>query len=116
MNLVTNPKIKAELFKRWEELSLKPADVIKDAQERGMNITAPRLSRYKSGKSKEMITDNQLIWLCTRYGIFISYNVGEPVIENGKVKYVIKPYDEAKCLKILEQLKPLLIKDGKQKK
>lgn len=106
MNLVQNQTIKNALFNRWKELELRAADVIKDAEERGMKITSQRLSRYKTGKGKEAISQSQLLWLCTRWGVFVTFNIGEPVIDNSGVRYVIKPYDEAKCLKLLNKLHP----------
>jgi len=101
MDLVKNQKIKKLLFDRWKELGLRAADIISDASERGMKIRPASMSRYKNGVAKETISADQLLWLCTRYGIFVSFNIGEPV---GPVKYEVKPYDEAKCLSILANI------------
>jgi hypothetical protein len=103
MNIVTHPKLKEELFKRWKDLGIKVADVIKDAEERGMKISSPRMSRYKTGTSKEAISPRQLLWLSIRWGIPVSINIGNPVIEKGTVVYKVLPYDEAKCLAMLKR-------------
>ena len=110
MNIVTNPHIKKELFDRWQKLGIRTSDVIRDANERNMNINASRMSRYKSGKSKEAITQYQLLWLCVRWGIPVTITIGRPMVinENGetvpgaKVKYVIPPYNELDCLNRLK--------------
>lgn len=113
MNIVTNPKIKKALFDRWEHLGLRVSHVIQDANERGMKITAGRMSRYKTGSSKEMISATQLLWLCTRYGIFININIGKPKVINGKLEYVIPPYNELECL---DKLKKVFGNNGEKEK
>jgi len=114
MNLIVeNPKIHKELFKRWEELDLKPVHIIKDAEERGMVINASSMSKYKSavkydkdGSVKSMnfknsLTPIQLVWVCIRWGIFINIEIGEPVIKGDKVEFKVMPFNELKCLRKL---------------
>jgi len=105
MNLVNNPKIKTLLFERWKELDLKVAEIVNDAAERHMKICPTRLSRYKNGK-KLGISEDQLLWLCTRYGIYIHFKIGKPVLVEGKVKYEITPYNELEALTMLKKLFP----------
>jgi len=104
MNIVKNPKIRELLYSRWKDLGMKVSDVIKDANERGIKVNAARMSRYKNANHKECISPEQLLWLCTRWGIFINLNIGEPVLEKGKLSYKVLPYNEEKCLKKLELL------------
>ncbi len=93
MNLVSNEKIKKLLFDRWKELDLSVAEVIQDAAERKVKICPTRLSRYKNGK-KLGISEDQLLFLCTLYGIFITFNIGKPKLvvcnkgENTKVFHI----------------------------
>lgn len=112
MNLTQHPEIHEQLHKRWKELGLKPSQIMRDAQERGMNIDGPRLSVYKNmlktGKTNGGLTFEQLTFLCIRYGIFININIGEPVIEDGKIEYKVMPYDELKCLRKLKLAFPNL--------
>ncbi len=112
MNLVKNEKIKALLFNRWKELGLRVADVIQDANERGQKIHASSMSKYRSSAKKETISQEQLLWLCTRWGVFVSFNIGEPLITGkdgkeitgAKAKYEVKPYSEKRCLALLEKI------------
>jgi hypothetical protein len=106
MNLVQNPEIKRLLLDRWKELDIRVSDVIKDAEERGMKLCPVRMSRYKTGNHKAGISESQLIWLATRYGIFITFNIGEPMIVDGKLKYDVKPYNELRCLLMLNKIFP----------
>lgn len=112
MNLVSHPEIHEQLHKRWKELGLKPAAIMRDAQERGMNIDGPRLSVYKkmlqTGKTNGGLTFEQLTWLCIRYGIYININIGQPIIENGKLEWKVLPYDELKALRHLSKAFPNL--------
>ena len=110
MNIVENPKIHKELFKRWDELEMSSADVIKDAEERGMIITPACISKYKNmiknGNAKGSLTLLQLVFLCTRWGIFLNINVGTLTLEEGKPLYVIEKYNELSCLRKLHKVFP----------
>lgn len=105
MDIVKNSKsIHAALLKRWEKLGLTSAAVIKDAAERGMTITKSGLSAYK--KHSKQLTQEQIIFLCLRYGIPVLLTVGNPVIVNNEVKgYKIPEYNELECLKKLDKYK-----------
>ncbi len=112
MNLVSHPQIHEELHKRWKELGLKPSEIMRDAQERGMNIDGPRLSVYKkmikTGKTNGGLTFEQLTFLCIRYGVFININIGTLKIVDGKPLYEVESYDELKCIKRLKLAFPNL--------
>jgi len=112
MNIVQHPQIHAELTKRWKQLGLKGSDIHRDAQERGMDIDEARISNYKNiftkknkGK-KTSLTATQLLWLATRYGVFINIAIGEPVVKEGKVEFKVPPFDELACLRKLKRIFP----------
>lgn len=113
MNIARNANIKKELIARWTQLGLKDSHVIKDANERvpELKISAAPFSRWKAGKveaSGKMlhISDDQCLWLCFRYGIWVNLNLGTPVLEDGRLKYVIEPYDEKEALRKLKIVFP----------
>ncbi len=106
MNLAKNPVIREALKNRWSELDLKNADVIRDASERSpeMKITYDRLSKWLKGSKLHNLTDIQILWLCVRYHVPISINIGEPVLTDGKLTYVVPKYNELEALKTLKIL------------
>lgn len=105
-------RLREELHKRLKELYpshkgllFKNIDVVKDAAERGFKIDAGTLSRYISGNTKNSsLSEEQLIWLCIRYGITIRLVFGEPNITANGVELVIPPYNENKSLEKLRQI------------
>lgn len=126
MNIVESPKIHKALWKRWDELGLKSAHIIHDAEERGMLITPARMSKYKTAvkydKDGNIISTDfkgslsvfQLFWLSFRYGVNISINVGTLTIKNGKPLFVVEPYNELVCIKKLHKVFPdtkVILKD-----
>ena len=105
MNLTKNNSLRTEILKRIEELDYKYSFLVEDASERNMTIKPERISKYIKGKSGG-ITEEQLIWLATRLGIYINLNFGKPVFDKGKITYQITPYNEAEALTKLNQLFP----------
>lgn len=105
MNLTKNTTLRTEILKRIKELEYTYSFIIKDAAERGMDIKPERLSKYVKGKSGG-ITEEQLLWIATRLGIFINVNLGTPVFEDGKLLYKIMPYNELNCLKAINRIFP----------
>ena len=110
MNLVSHPEIHEQLHKRWKELGLKPSEIMRDAQERGMNIDGPRLSVYKNmlktGKTNGGLTFEQLTWLTIRYEIYININIGEPKVVDGKIEYKVPVFNELRALRNLRKAFP----------
>ena len=108
---VKNTQIKKALKSRWEELSLKNRDIINDANERypQLKITPDRLSKWLNNKDKSLLSETQIIYLCIRWHVPISLNIGEPTIKDGKLEYVIPNYNE---LSALEKLKIVFPKHG----
>jgi hypothetical protein len=93
--------IHKSLLKRWDDLELKNADIIKDAEERGMILTKSQMSTYhNSGKG---LTQKQVLWLTFRFGIPVKIMIGNQRIEKNNVIYEIPPYDELACIKALKQ-------------
>lgn len=106
MNIANNEIIKKELIGRWDKLGLKHSDVIRDAQERSpeMKIDASRFSRWTKG-AKLGLSETQVLWLATRWGIIISIDIGEPVLTpDNRIKWIISDYNEAECLRRIKQI------------
>ncbi len=106
-------KIKEVLLERLK--AIYPSDkgqgyvaskVIQDAKERGFVITPGCLSRYFSGKThKSILSEEQIIYLCTRYGIPIQLIVGKIYANSdGLISVEVPKYDELKALKMLKLL------------
>lgn len=105
-------KIKEVLLARLKEIY--PSDkgqgyvgskVILDASERGFKITAGCLSRYFAGKTdKSILSEEQIIYLCTRYGIPLQLVVGKIVVKDDKIATEVPRYDELNSLKMLKRI------------
>jgi hypothetical protein len=105
MNLTKNNTLREEILKRIKELDCSYAFIINDAKERGMDIAPERLSKYIKSKSGG-ITEDQLVWVATRLGIFINLNFGKLVFDEGKALFKITPYSELECLQRLNKIFP----------
>lgn len=113
MNLINNKQIKKCLQDRWKELDItKMSVVVKDALERApwMKITNDRMSKwlsdYKFNGKAAGLTETQILWLCTRYSIPVSLNIGIPALENGILKFNIPLHNELEALKNLKIMFP----------
>lgn len=105
MNLTKNTFLKTKIQERLKELEHTQSFLINDASERGMMIKPERLSRYLNGKPGG-ITEDQLIWVATRLGIFINLNFGKLTLEEGKATFIIGRYNEGEVLAKLKLLFP----------
>lgn len=113
MNIARNETIKKELIARWTKLGLKDTHIVRDAKERypDMKLSPTQLSRWKNDKVESNgkrihISDDQCLWLCFRYGIWVNLNFGSPVVVDGKLQYVIDEYSEAESLRRLKIVFP----------
>lgn len=102
-------RLKEELLKRLRELyptnvgyGFKNSAVVKDASERGVKIEAGQLSRYFGKGKKNVLSEEQLLWLSYRYGIFIQLSIGTPTIRDNKIYFEVEKFNEAKSLQILK--------------
>ena len=60
MDLIKESKgIHKCLLKRWEELELKNADIIHDAEERGFTLTKSQLSNYRKYGTSSLVRRSQ---------------------------------------------------------
>lgn len=105
MKLVEDDYIREQILKRLHDLEMSDADLLRDVEERGMPINQSRWSKYKTNK-KGQITDEQLLFIATRLGIYISVCVGKPQIENGKIKFTVTPFNELEALTLLKKVFP----------
>jgi hypothetical protein len=66
-------EIRKKLKERLEELGVNLSAVIEDAQKRNRTIQMASLVRYMSGErnGRSTITQEDLLWLCSRYKIKI---------------------------------------------
>lgn len=91
--------IREFIKQRIKELDLKPAGIIKDAGERNMKIESAALSRYlKNGNCKGSLSEENIVWLCLRYGIDVMLIAGTPKIKDNKLKIELPPYNEEQAL------------------
>lgn len=104
----SNPKLREAIVNRIEELGLSQQKIIADAAERGYKLPVDMLSRYlHSGDVRGSLREDQIVWLATRYGVYIQLKIGKPVVqESGKVNYEVSKYNEEEALRILNQLFP----------
>lgn len=94
----SSSKAKELLLLRLKELypsnighGFKNSSVIKDAEERKFTIAPEQLSRFFSDKKqKSTLSENQIIWLCIRYGIDL------------RLQVTSLKFDEAEALKKLK--------------
>lgn len=106
MDLIKESKgIHKCLLTRWNELGLKNAHIIKDAEERGMKLTKSNMSNYVN--SGTGMTQAQVLWLTIRYGIPTAVMIGQPTIVENKIQFQIPPYNELECIKNLKKHKEL---------
>lgn len=103
----SSEKIRQALLSRFELLELKQADILRDAEERGMKISKSMLSRYIKNVDGVQITEEQIIWLCLRYDLPVVVEVGVPELKNGLLHFKIpKKYNESRALRILQKVFP----------
>jgi len=105
MNILNNPIIREALVKRWNELELRNIEIIKDAAERGIKITEPRLSKYRKS-SPDALSSNAILFMLIRWGIYFNWNLGRPSVVEGKVRYYVPSWNEADALKALKVVFP----------
>ena len=104
-------RLKEELLKMLKELyptnvgyGFKNSAVVTDALERGVKIEAGQLSRYFGKGKKNILSEDQIIWLSFRYGINIQLAIGVPIVKDGKVYYEVSKFNEARALQTLKLL------------
>ena len=88
--------IRKELKKRlFDELGLSQSQIVSEAERFGQsNIKAGTLSRYFNGKTENGLTQESIIFLCTRWGILTT------------LKVQALPYIEKDCIARLEIIFP----------
>ena len=99
-------EIREQLKKRIDELGLTLTAVCEDSAKRGMLINIGSLSKYLGLSKLNNLSDDHILWLCYRYGIFVTLQVGSIVIEAGKPHFKVPEYNETTCLTLLKALFP----------
>jgi len=93
----SNSDIRDELYIRITDLRLTYNAIEKDAAQLGRTIPKPRLSQYFQKSNTQLafsITQEDLIWLCDRYGIDINIKVKRKRYDDRTMKqYIKRKYD-----------------------
>lgn len=80
-----NELIRLSILKRMNDENLQQRDLIADAAEHGMSISAASLSRYLKPEREEkrsILTDFQVLWICARWCIRV-----EIIVQLDKYDY-----------------------------
>ncbi len=103
----SSKSIQKKLEERFKELKLKYTDISKEATRLGQKISVPSLSKYFSNSEKNNLSEENIIFLCYRYGIFVTLHLGEiKVMPGGKIAMLVPPYNEQRCLTVLNKIFP----------
>lgn len=113
----TDERIRKLLNKRLrEELGLSLTAISEDAKARGENISIESLSKYFSKSDMNNLSEGNIVWLCYRWGVYVTVEVGIRKVIDDKVVFEIPEYNEEKCLAILKKIFPKASKTPKIKK
>lgn len=87
-------EIRSLLEQRFTELELSSVDIIEDAHKlKQTSIAKANLCRYRnSGNIKGTLSQEDIIWLCDRYGIKVDL-----------ISAKMEPYNETICLKKIKK-------------
>ena len=108
-------RIRKLLKERFVELELSAKGVIEDAKEKSMVFTSASLSKYlKHGNIPCSLSEENIIWLCFRWGIPINLYIGKAVLQDSKLRFVVPEYNEENCLLNLKKLFPYEINTGER--
>ena len=88
---------------RFKELKLTLKNVIEDAEKYDMQISSASLSKYLNKSALTNLTEEVIVWLSFRYGIYVNVIIGNPKIVDDKFVSVIVPYDEERCIRFLKR-------------
>ena len=95
--------IRKYLLQRFDQLELSGRDVVRNAREIGKIINEAALSRYlRHGNVKGTISQEDVLWLATRYCIPVKIGVGAPYFDGKRIKWTLPPYNEKNALKQLK--------------
>lgn len=103
MNLAENDFLRGWIVKRIKEVFGSNNSLIRDAEERKMPLTKSRLSKYLNNREGGL-SEDQILWIATRLGIYINIGFGKAVFNKGKLKYEITPYNELESLQRLKKI------------
>jgi len=98
-------KIRKCLKDRFVELKLTAKQVVDDAKDKDMVFTNASLSKYmKHGNVNSALSEENIIWLCVRYGIPINVLIGKPVVSGKKIEFIVPSYNEQECINNLKRI------------
>ncbi len=87
---------------RINELDETLSKVCNNANSLGMKISIASLSKYLKKSKANNLTEEQIVWLCVRYCIPVTFIVGNARFEDGKMKFKLPPYNEDIAMKDLK--------------
>lgn len=93
--------IRSCIKNRMEEIKLSLSNLSRDAKKRGVNISIQSLSKYLKKSEANNLTEEQIVWICTRYLIPITLVVGKAELTEGILNFKLEPYSEDKAIKML---------------
>lgn len=102
--------LKQALIDRWKEIGITHVQIAADATKRGLKgITTNAISKYihQASYAKGSLNQYQILWLAYRFDIPCRLHIGEPYLEQDKIRYIVsKPFDEERALKRLHEYFP----------
>ena len=98
-------RIRKVMGARILELNLTLRQVVEDAAEKEMAFTSASLSKYLNhGNVASTLSEENIVWICLRYGIPINLFVGKPIMKDSKISFIIPEYNEEECLNNLKKV------------
>lgn len=96
-------ELREGLKARFKELGLTLSKVSEDAETYGVKISIHSLSKYLTNSKVTNLTEEVIVWLAFRYGIYVFVIIGTPSIKDDKFEANIMPYDEQRCIMMLNR-------------
>ncbi len=97
-----SPELRKAIKDRFNEQKLTLQAISDDAALYGVNINIYSLSKYLNNSKIANLTEEVVIWIAFRWGIYVNVLIGNPQIKNDRLSSVILPYDEERCLRFLK--------------
>lgn len=96
-------ELREGLKNRFKELGLTLSKVSEDAETFGIKISIHSLSKYLTNSNVTNLTEEVIVWLSFRWGIYVFVIIGTPSIKDDQFRANIMPYDEQRCLAMLNR-------------
>ena len=97
-----SPELRKAIKDRFAELDITLQAISDDAALYDININIGSLSKYLTNSKVANLTEEVIVWIAFRWGIYVNVIVGNPQIKNDRLNSIIIPYDEDRCLRFLK--------------